>query len=156
MQGEPVLVNDRRRRWRSSSRFAVIVTLRLSVLGSIAACSPSDDDENSCIAITREYQEAMADALVCEPDGTDQCRAARPLVVSEVAEDGGVTLEGLCAPPCLAAINPDRTSTLDELLVRFDASGCAYQRCWCPPASAMLPACTDEGTCWGLGTGWPP
>lgn len=129
--------------------------LRLLVIPcaiGMASCSYSGD-RDTCLAITREYQAAMPDALICDPGAADACGVGRPLIVSEQAADGAVTLEGLCMPPCLAAVNPERTGRLDEILARFLAEGCKLGPCWCPRPESMPPTCMPGGTCWGLGPG---
>jgi hypothetical protein len=118
----------------------------------LAACSPaSESGEERCLAITREYQSAMPDALICDPGVVDACGAGRPVIVSEQAPDGTVTLRGLCMAPCLAAVNPTRTAALDQILARFHAQGCTLGACWCPRPESMPPTCMENGGCWGLG-----
>lgn len=122
---------------------------------ALVSCSPSDYEstEVRCLAITREYQAAMPDALLCDPTAADACGDGRPIIVSELETDGTVKLEGLCMPPCLAAVNPTRTAKLDEILTRFYAQGCVLGPCWCPRPESMPPTCMPEGTCWGLNPG---
>lgn len=120
---------------------------------ALASCSPSahESREARCLAITREYQAAAPDALICDPGEANACSAGRPTIVSEVEPDGTVKLEGLCT--CLAAVNPTRTSKLDEILARFYAEGCTLGFCWCPPPNWMPATCLQDGTCWGINPG---
>lgn len=129
--------------------------LRLLIVScaiGVTSCSHSGE-QDKCLEITREYQAAMPDALICDPGAADACGVGRPLIVSEQALDGTVTLEGLCLPPCFAAVNPGRTEKLDEILTRFFAEGCTLGPCWCPRPGSMPPTCMPDGTCWGLGPG---
>jgi hypothetical protein len=112
------------------------------------ACGPSHTDE--CLALAGEYHLAMQDALVCDPAQPASCDAGRPVTVSLQLPDGSLKLEGICMSPCLAAVNPARTAILDELLTRYQETGCALAPCWCPPPESMPPSCLAEGTCWGL------
>lgn len=122
------------------------------ILVALASCSSSESLEARCLAITRDYQAAMQDALICDPAVPDACGAGRPLTVSELEPDGTVKLQGICMPPCLGAVNPARTAKLDELLTRFKAEGCALGPCWCPPLESMPATCLPDGTCSGLST----
>jgi hypothetical protein len=129
---------------------------RVSVIVSCAfalGCSPRGEapGEDRCLAIVRDYQTAMVDAIVCDPAESGSCGAGRPLIVSRQGPDGQVTLEGLCMPPCYGAVNPARTATLDELLTQFEAQGCQLGPCPCPPPEWMPPACLESGECWGIG-----
>ncbi len=119
-----------------------------SVVASLAGCGG-----DVCLGIAREYQAAMLDALICDPTAANACGAGRPLILSAQAPDGTVTLEGLCMPPCLGAVNPQRTTQLDDILAHFYAQGCKLQPCWCPPPSSMPATCTKSGACWGLAPG---
>ena len=103
-----------------------------------------------CLAMTREYQGAIVDALVCDPSAQNACDGGRPLVVARQDPDGRTTPEGLCAPPCLAAVSASRAAALDGILKRFEAQGCTYARCWCPGPAAMPPRCLESGVCWGI------
>jgi hypothetical protein len=119
-------------------------------LVALAGCSPSDHEstESRCLTIAREYQAALADARLCDPAAANACAAGRPLTISEMKSDGTVTLQGLCT--CLGAVNPARTTTLDEILARFYAQGCTLGFCWCPRPESMPATCITDGTCWGL------
>ena len=129
-------------------RFLIVACI---VLGQMGCSTSSPPDEDQCLAITREYQAAMPDALVCDFGAVDACGVGRPVIVSEQAPDGTITLRGLCMAPCLAAVNPARTAALDEILVRFHAQGCTLGGCWCPRPESMPPTCMENGKCWGLG-----
>jgi hypothetical protein len=120
----------------------------------VVGCGPSTTShEDACLAIAHEYAAAMPDAMVCDPNVLNSCGAGRPLTVAEQRADGSIVLQGLCMPPCLGAVNPQRTATLDEILARFLAQGCSLGPCWCPPPTSMPATCTPAGTCWGLATG---
>lgn len=129
-----------------------------SVIVGLAGCSPpGEPDEDPCLAVAREYQAAMLDALVCDPAEPGSCAAGRPLIVSRQDLDGTVTLEGLCSTElCAAAVNPARTAKLDELLARFAARGCRLGPCVCPPPGSLPARCQSEGKCTGVHwPGWP-
>jgi len=126
--------------------------LALMCAAAAAACSDTRDPrEDSCLALVREYQAAMPDAMICDPGVAAACAAGRPLIVSEQTPDGTVALRGLCMPPCLGAVNPARTGPLDLVLSRFFAQGCTLGACWCPQPASMPPTCMQNGVCWGLG-----
>jgi hypothetical protein len=114
------------------------------------ACGPSDGGKDECLGLLGKYHLAMQDALVCDPAQPTSCDAGRPVTVSLQLPDGSLKLEGICMAPCLVAVNPARTATLDELLTRYQEVGCGLEACWCPPPEAMPPTCLAEGTCWGL------
>lgn len=117
----------------------------------LGACSGQESAGDPCLAIVREYQAAMPYALECDPGVAGSCAAGRPLIVSEQASDGTVTLHGLCMAPCFAAVNPKRTAALDEVLARFHAEGCTLGPCWCPRPESMPPACVPDGKWRGIG-----
>ncbi len=112
---------------------------------AFASCAHQPESgEDPCIPIAREYQAALLDAMICDPAQPDSCAAARPMVVSQLNDDGSVTLEGLCL--CQGAVNPLRTQALDAILARFCQAGCTLKPCWCP---LIPPKCLDTGMCYG-------
>lgn len=120
----------------------------VAVVSAVLACRASDDAKGDCIAIAREYQAAMPDALVCDATETGSCSAGRPVIVSQQNDDGTVTLEGLCL--CQHAVNPALTATVDAILGRYEAAGCELLPCWCPPPERMPPSCLENGVCSGI------
>jgi hypothetical protein len=114
---------------------------------ALANCANPEPGEDPCIAIAREYQAAIPDAMICDPAQPDSCAAGRPLVVSQVNEDGSWTLEGLC--DCQHTVNPARTQAVDEILARFFRAGCTLKSCPCLPPESTPPRCPETGVCAG-------
>lgn len=117
------------------------------------ACTPSSEsspDPSRCLAIAVQYQSAMAAAVQCDPAGPGECSTGRPVVVSVQNPDGSSTVEGLCMPPCYAAVNPSRTGSVDAALAAFYSAGCTLGPCWCPPPGSLPPMCLASGVCSGL------
>ena len=133
-------------------RFGFMVA---AVGGALVACGHSNgSNAEACLAAVNEYQTAMLDALVCNTTAPNACGAGRPLIVAEQNSDGSVVATGICESPCLGAVNPDRTATLDRILASFQGLGCSEKACWCPPASWDPATCTTAGTCSGMSPNW--
>ena len=129
-----------------SLRAVACVTTPLTLL-ALVGLAPGCDSHESCAAIAARYQVALPEALACSAEDPDACTVGRPLVVSEQREDGSLVAEGLCRPPCTAAVTPTRTSRLDTIRDEYDSAGCRYLSCFCP--IDVPPGC-ESGVCYGL------
>ena len=102
-----------------------------------------------CSAIATEYSAALTDAQICEPGVATSCAAQRPF---PRYEDGTVVDLWACPPGSWdAAVNPDRTASLDALLTRYTSQGCEIRYGLpCPgpggPRSPP-PPCQANGVC---------
>jgi hypothetical protein len=121
----------------------------LLIAVALAACGGGTATP-SCVELAARYQAALPDADMCDPSSPAPCAQGRPLVVSRTLADGGTAVEGLCAAPCLGAVNPSRTATIDIILKEYRTRDCAFTVCPCP-TPAMWPAqCLATGMCTGI------
>lgn len=129
--------------------------MRLQVTAAtllLVACSGacSKGQAADCLAVVNAYSAAMPDASVCDPLEPSPCHAGRPIAYGRIESDGTRVLEGICMPPCLAAVNPSRTAALDAHLKTFEQLGCAYDGCPCPTPQMMPESCKSNGECYGI------
>jgi hypothetical protein len=100
-------------------------------------CQPSTSHlSEQCVAIAREYADAIPSALACSAG--EACGALRPVPLQ-----GPGGLEGLCNCPIL--VNGSRSAALDVALARFITSGCPIGCCPCPPAPPTPGSCPTDG-----------
>ncbi len=102
------------------------------------ACDGKAPLSEECLALARDYDEALRSAIACWPG--DACAALRPATVA-LQQGDRLTLEGLCNCPVL--VSSARTAALDAALARYRAAGCGIGCCPCQssaPAPGQCPA----------------
>jgi len=97
----------------------------------------------ACAAIAMEYRSVLRTALVCDPGAADPCGAQRPLVVSEGSSVDDAKVTGLCWVAGVGYVNPARTASVDQVLLRYQAAGCSIS--FCPGPSGGPPGCAARG-----------